>query len=96
MQLNPLGSTCFDQPLRAALTLLMTGITCSPNKGSALGLRYLKDRISVPRDMPLLAARKMRTALEKTAQIDSSEQGPSLGTKNRFDQDPKPFIKIHQ
>ena len=93
LKVNPLGAECFDQPLRAALTLMIKGKSCNPNKGSALGLRYLRDRISVPRDMPLLAARKIRKALEQTAQIDSPEQGPPIGTRDRFDQDPKPFLQ---
>ena len=70
LKLNPMGPSLFDQPLRAALTTMVLGKQCSPNKGSAIGLRYLRDRISVPRDMPLLAARKLRQALERTAQID--------------------------
>ena len=93
LNINPLGASLFDQPLRAALTLMMKGQPCAPQEGSAIGLRYLKDRISVPRDMPLLSARKFRQALEETAQTDSSQQGPALDTKNRFDQDPKPFCK---
>ncbi len=93
LDINPLDANSFDQPLRAALTCLMTGIPCAPKKGSAVGLRYLKDRISVPRDMPLLSARKFRHALEMTAQIDGSTQGPKIQTRNRFDQDPAPFIK---
>ena len=48
---NPLGDA-FDQPLRAALTALMQGRSVSPEPGSAAALRYLRDRISVPRDMP--------------------------------------------
>ena len=43
--------------------------------------------------MPLLAARELRQAIEKTAQMDSSQQGPSIGTKNRFDQNPEPFLQ---
>ena len=95
LEVNPLGANVFDQPLRAALTYMIKGQVCTPNKGSASGLRYLKDRISVPRDMPLLSARKMRQALERTAQIDGSKQGPSIETKNRFDQNPEPFQNKH-
>ena len=92
INLNPITSNEFDQPLRAALTTMITGERCKPAQGSAIGLRYLKDRVSVPRDMPLLSARKFRIALEETAQIDSEEQGPPITTNNRFDQDPKPFL----
>ena len=63
MARNPLGAA-FDQPLRAALTYLMSGNLCQPNTDTAYGLRYLRDRISVPRDMPLQSARLLRKALE--------------------------------
>ncbi len=93
MLVNPLDSDSFDQPLRAALTLMISGKTCIPLKNSAAGLRYLKDRISVPRDMPLLSARKLRQALEYTASLDGVEQGLSIPFNNRFDQNPDPFLK---
>ena len=92
LEVNPLGINQFDQPLRAALTQLIRSKPCLPAKNSALGLRYLRDRISVPRDMPLLAAREFRQALERTAELDGQENGPPISTSNRFDQDPKPFI----
>jgi glutathione S-transferase len=95
LQRNPLGPDGFDQPLRAALTLLATGEACRPQGGSARGLRYLRDRISVPRDMPLDAARCLRRALEATALLDSSDawaQGPPLTLDHRLDQDPTPFL----
>ena len=72
---------------------MMTGDECLPNSGSALGLRYLRDRISVPRDMPLLSARRLRQALEKTAELDSPMQGPPIKLKDRLDQNPLPFLK---
>ncbi len=95
LEVNPLEANFFDQPLRAALTLMVKGQDCTPSEGSAPGLRYLRDRVSVPRDMPLLAARKLRQALERTAQIDSHKQGPSIEIRNRFDQNPEPFIRNH-
>ncbi len=91
--INPIGPERFDQPLRAALTKMLVGHNCQPENGSALGLRYLRDRISVPRDMPLLAARKLRKALEDTAKLDGPDEGPMITTKDRFDQNPKPFRK---
>ena len=94
LNLFPIGSKDFDQPLRAALTFMVLEKTCLPNKGTALGLRYLRDRISVPRDMPLLAARELRKALETTAYNDGPEEGPPISTRNRFDQDPKPFRNV--
>ncbi len=93
MNVNPLDESLFEQSLRAALTKMITSKTCVPNKGTASGLRYLKDRISVPRDMPLLSAREFRGALEETAQIDGETQGPPIPLKNRLDQNPAPFKK---
>ncbi len=91
-KLNPLGPIRFDQPLRAALTKMVLGIPIQPEHRSAKGLRYLRDRISVPRDMPVLAARELRQALESTAAIDGDSQGIKIPFKNRFDQNPAPFI----
>ena len=96
MKLNPMGEDLFDQPLRAALTSMIFKTDCHPKSDSSIGLRYLKDRISVPRDMPLLSARKLRQALETTAQTDGEQQGPPISTKNRFDQNPEPFINSHE
>ena len=90
---NPMKDEDFDQPLRAALSNLISNKKYKPNKGSAFGLRYLRDRISVPRDMQVLPARKLRKALELTAQEDSAENGPPIPIQNRLDQNPKPFIK---
>lgn len=67
-----------------------------------MGLRYLRDRICVPRDMPLHAARRLRQALEATAQRDPARPDPSLGdaacgeiaipVQHRRDQDPRAFV----
>ena len=81
----------FDQPLRAALTFMITNKDCRPEKNSASALRYLRDRISVPRDMPLLSGRLLRQALEHTANIDGITQGPKIPTRNRLDQNPEQF-----
>lgn len=95
-KVNPLDDELFDQPLRAALSKMIHKQDFTPTKGSALGLRYLRDRVSVPRDMPLLAARELRKALEETAQIDGPIQGPSIPIKNRFDQNPLNFSRQSQ
>ena len=91
---NPLGQA-FDTPLRCALTTLISGVPCPPPPGSAPGLRYLRDRISVPRDMPLHAARRLRQALEAVASLDPQgpdRQGPAIPRQHRRDQDPLPFL----
>jgi glutathione S-transferase len=93
---HPCGPEGFDAPLRAALTLLATGQPCAPPAGSAPGLRHLRDRISVPRDMGLHAARQLRTALERTAALDpadASARPEPIPTGHRFDQDPRPFLQ---
>ena len=61
MDANPLGATKIDQPLRAALTSLISREACLPEPDSE-GLRYIRDRISVPRDMPILAARELKSS----------------------------------
>ena len=92
LDLNPLGATRFDQPLRCALTRLVSAGQPQPDHRSALGLRHLRDRISVPRDMPLPAGRLLRKALEATAALDGQEQPRRLPVRDRFDQDPMPFV----
>jgi glutathione S-transferase len=92
---NPLQQDVFENALRCALTLLVSGDACPPPPRSASGLRYLRDRISVPRDMPLHAARRLRQALERTASLDPVDpggEGPTLAVRNRLDQDPRPFL----
>ena len=93
LNVNPLGSERFDQPLRAALTTMMSGSLCKPASGSGSSLRYLRDRISVPRDMPLPAARLLRKALETTAKLDSSDRPRPISASDRYDQDPRKFIQ---
>jgi len=78
--------------LRAALTRLITANPCAPPPGSDLGLRSLRDRICVPRDMGLHAARALRQALEDTAALVGDRQGPELPQRHRRDQNPLPFL----
>ncbi|MFZ9951763.1 MAG: glutathione S-transferase family protein [Vulcanococcus sp.] len=83
-----------DVALRCALTTLAQPHEppCPPPPGSAPGLRYLRDRICVPRDMSLHAARQLRRALERIAALDGPAQGPLLPVRDRRDQDPRPFL----
>jgi glutathione S-transferase len=92
---NPLGPSGLDQALRCALTHLIAGEACPPPAGSASGLRYLRDRVSVPRDMPLHAARLLRRSLEATACLDPGDPwapGEAIPLQHRRDQDPSPFL----
>lgn len=93
---NPSPGELFDPALRCALSHLALGQELPPPPGSAAGLRYLRDRISVPRDMPLHSARRLRQSLECTASLhplDPGAQGPSLPIQHRRDQDPAPFLR---
>jgi glutathione S-transferase len=92
---NPHSGPALDRALACALTNLVTGLACPPPAGSAAGLRYLRDRISVPRDMPLHAARRLRQALECTAALDPDPGNPEaqpIPTRHRRDQDPSRFV----
>lgn len=72
MDCNPHGNKKqLDEALRAALTLMLTGSQVTPPTGTDKALRYIRDRVSVPRDMPIYSARHFRTALETTAAMVS-------------------------
>ena len=47
VRVNPADDNLFDQALRCALTLMMTGEVCTPPAGSDSALRYLRDRVNV-------------------------------------------------
>jgi glutathione S-transferase len=91
VQVNPVESSVVEQALQCALTHLMTGQACPPPPQSDLALRYLRDRINVPRDMSIYAAKRLRESLEITAALAGDRQGPPLPTQHRRDQDPRPF-----
>jgi glutathione S-transferase len=93
---GPGAADRLDTALRCSLTaLLQNGVPpCSPPPGTASGLRYLRDRISVPRDMSLHAARHLRQALEATAALDGDHQGPAIPVQHRRDQNPQPFLAV--
>jgi len=91
IRVNPGDDRQFDEALRCALTHLMTGEVCTPPPGSDVGLRYLRDHISVPRDMSIYAAKRLREALESTAALVGDRQGPPISVRDRRDQDPANF-----
>jgi len=92
MAVNPADRAVFEPALRCALTHLITDQLCTPPAGADLALRYLRDRISVPRDMSIYAAKRLRTSLEKTAALAGDRQSPPLPVQHRRDQDPINFI----
>jgi glutathione S-transferase len=94
IRVNPADDGLFDEALRCALTHMMTGETCTPPPGSDAALRYLRDRINVPRDMSIYAAKRLRESLEKTAALAGDRQGPPIPLKHRRDQDPADFARV--
>ena len=91
IRVNPAEDAVIDEALRCALTRMMNGSDCQPPKGSDVGLRYLRDRINVPRDMSIYAAKQLRTALEATAALAGDRPGPSIPIRHRRDQNPVEF-----
>lgn len=89
---NPANEQLFDQALRCALTNMMKGETVTPPVGSDVALRYLRDRINVPRDMSIYAAKRLRTTLEQTAALAGEAQPEPLPVRHRYDQNPANFI----
>ena len=89
---NPANADLFDQALRCALTKMMTQEICQPPSGSDTALRYLRDRINVPRDMSIYAAKRLRTALEETAALDGDRQSEPIPIRHRYDQNPANFL----
>jgi glutathione S-transferase len=89
---NPADDRLVDEALRCALTSMMTEVECTPPPGSDAALRYLRDRINVPRDMSIYAAKRLRTALEATAALVGAAQGDPIPFNHRRDQNPASFV----
>lgn len=94
VRVNPANDALIDEALRCTLTNLMTRQACPPPPGSDEALRYLRDRINVPRDMSIYAARRLRAALETTAALAGDGQGIAIATKHRRDQNPAEFATL--
>jgi glutathione S-transferase len=92
MRANPAANSVMDEALRCALTSMMTGETPIPPIGADEALRYLCNRISVPRDMSIYAAKHLRESLEKTAALVGEKQGTPIPIRHRRDQSPLEFI----
>lgn len=94
IRVNPAKDSLFEEALRCALTYMMKGEACTPPTGSDSALRYLRDRICVPRDMSIYAAKCLRASLEATAALVGNGQGTPIPFNHRRDQDPANFTKI--
>jgi glutathione S-transferase len=102
---NPAPVEAFELALRCALTTLLREAPCplpaDCDPLAVTGLLYLRDRISVPRDMSLPAARRLRQALTTTANAATaamaSDQAlaipaaPAIPLRHRRDQNPAAF-----
>jgi len=75
------------------MTFLASGEECAPPPGTDAALRYVRDRVNVPRDMPLWSARRLRDALERTAALAGDAQATPIQARHRRDQDPRPFLQ---
>ena len=92
LKVNPYDKQSFEESLRSALTHMMTGEVRSPEKISGKSLRYLKNRISVPRDMPIISARLLRQSLNKIESLCDNNEVSQIPLNHRYDQDPRNFI----
>lgn len=90
---NPADEQVIDTALRCALTQMMTRVDCIPPQGADAALRYVRDRINVPRDMSIYAAKRLRTALEYTAALVGDAQGTPIPFNHRRDQNPADFAR---
>ncbi|MGJ3251166.1 MAG: glutathione S-transferase family protein [Elainellaceae cyanobacterium] len=95
LKINPADNQLFDEALRCALTHLITGKACMPPPESDSALRYLRDRISVPRDMSIYAAKRLKESLETTAALVGDRQGIPIPVNHRRDQDPANFAEAN-
>jgi len=91
IRINPLADESCSLALRCALTHMMTGDAPLPPPGADIGLRYLRDRVNVPRDMSIYAAKYLRTSLEAVAAMAGDRSAGALPVRHRRDQDPKNF-----
>ena len=71
---------------------MITGEVIIPKKLSGISLRYLKNRISVPRDMPIISARLLRQSLNKIESLSDRNEIDKIPVRHRYDQDPRNFI----
>jgi glutathione S-transferase len=94
IRVNPAADETIDLALRCALTYMMEGKVCTPPADADLALRYLRDRISVPCDMSVYAAKRLRESLEKTAALAGDRQPQPIPTKHRYDRDPANFAAV--
>jgi len=95
LKVNPYNKEFFDESLRSALSHMITGELLIPKKLSGISRRYLKNRISVPRDMPIISARLLRQSLNKIESLSNINEIDKIPFRHRYDQDPINFISSY-
>ena len=75
---------------------MITGEVLIPKKLSGISLKYLKNRISVPRDMPIISARLLRQSLNKIELLSEINEKDKIPIRHRYDQDPRNFISSEE
>ncbi len=89
---NPYEKDLFEESLRSALTYMLTSEINKVPNNAFLSINYLKNRISVPRDMPIISARLLRQSLNKIVSPNVNCKIDQIPDKHRYDQDPAKFI----
>ena len=91
IKVNPYNKGFFEESLRSALTHMITGEIYNPQYNAGESLKYLKNRISVPRDMPVISARILRQSLNKIDSLSENKDIEKIPVRHRYDQDPRNF-----
>ena len=89
---NPYEKDIFEESLRSALTYMITSEINKVSGEAVISIKYLKNRISVPRDMPIISARLLRQALNKIESPSVNSKIDKIPNKHRYDQDPSRFL----
>ncbi|MDC3171205.1 glutathione S-transferase N-terminal domain-containing protein [Prochlorococcus sp. AH-716-E13] len=89
---NPYKKELFEESLRSALTYMLTSEINEVTNRAVISIKYLKNRISVPRDMPIISARLLRQSLNKIEPVSVNSKIDDIPNKHRYDQDPAKFI----
>jgi len=91
IKVNPYNKNLFEESLRSALTYMVTGELYKPQYNAGEAIKYLKNRISVPRDMPVISARILRQSLNKIESLSDNKDIEQIAVRHRYDQDPRNF-----
>jgi len=91
IKVNPYNKGLFEESLISALTHMVTGEFNKPQYNAGESIKYLKNRISVPRDMPVISARLLRQSLNKIESLSDNKDIEKIPVRHRYDQDPRNF-----